>query len=81
MEPPKKLRFPMSYVTKYAAQIVVWNAATKQIRNTVTGFHTVGICGLTWSPCGKFLASLGADEFHSLQIMEALSAQPIFRVR
>lgn len=76
MSPP-----PALVLQKNASQIVVWNAATKQIRNTVSGFHTVGICGLAWSPCGKLLASVGADEFHSLQIVEALSAQPIFRVR
>lgn len=63
------------------AQVVVWSASTRQIKNTVAGFHTVGITGVAWSPCGSLLASIGADEFHSLQIIEAFTAQPVFRVR
>lgn len=67
--------------TKPCSQVFVWNATTKQIRMTATGFHTVGVSGLAWSPCGSLLASVGADEHHRLQIVEAETAQPVFRAR
>lgn len=78
----KRCAKPVSYNgNPPTVQVVVWNVTTKHVRSTVTGFHTVGIAGLTWSPCGGLLASIGADECHSLQIMEAFTAKPIFRVR
>lgn len=62
-------------------QIVVWNAATKEIKSLVIGFHVMGITGLAWSPCGTMLASVGAEESHSLQIVNVATAAPVFRVR
>ncbi|CAM9609602.1 unnamed protein product [Scytosiphon promiscuus] len=65
-------------------KVIVWNGTTKKIKTMVAGFHTVGIAGLAWSPCGNLLASVGADSWHSLQITEAVSsssARPTFRVR
>ncbi|CAM9107723.1 unnamed protein product, partial [Hapterophycus canaliculatus] len=65
-------------------KVVVWNGTTKQIKTMIAGFHTVGIAGLAWSPCGNLLASVGADSCHSLQITEAVlssSARPSFGVR
>lgn len=62
-------------------QVVVWNIATKEIRTTVAGFHKVGLLGLAWSPCGGLLASVGADERHSLLVVEVSTAKAVFSAR
>lgn len=62
-------------------QVVVWNASSKQIRNAIAGFHRMGVASLAWSPCGDLLASVGADVFHSLQVVRVDTGEPVFSAR
>lgn len=50
--------------------IRIWNPFTLSTLAVLQGFHRRGIAQLRFSPNGKFLASIGQDEFHSVAIYD-----------
>lgn len=50
--------------------ILVWDYEAKTTVATLTGLHRRGVSHLCFSPDGKWLASVGLDDFHTLVVHE-----------
>lgn len=48
--------------------LLVWNVDTHKILYSFQGYHRHGITQLSFSPCGKYLISIGNDAYQSLSI-------------
>jgi microtubule-associated protein-like 6 len=53
---------------KFQAQVHVWDALTGKLLVALPRFHTGSVALLAWSKDGRWLASVGSDEHHSVAV-------------
>lgn len=51
-------------------KIVVWSSDDMKAKSVLQGFHKNAVVALCFSPCGKYLASVGQDLDHSVAIYD-----------
>jgi microtubule-associated protein-like 6 len=59
-------------------KIVVWDTATMQSVQIISGFHKLAVQHLEFSPSGNLLASVGQDADNSVAIYEWASKKKVF---
>ncbi|XP_072031189.1 echinoderm microtubule-associated protein-like 6 isoform X3 [Amphiura filiformis] len=48
--------------------VMVWDAASKETKSIIRGFHTKGVCSVNFSATGKLLLTVGIDDNHSIAV-------------